>query len=103
MRRIASVVAAVLAAGTVLAAVRAVTPNGWNGKVGWQLKRHQEKMAEIAAKGGAKIVLLGDSITHNWETVGARQLERYLSQGDYRALNLWMDAVLPDFKRICGK
>ena len=38
MRRIAIVGAAVLAAGTALAAVRAVTPNGWNGKVGWQLK-----------------------------------------------------------------
>lgn len=96
MRRIAIVGAAVLAAGTTLAAVRAVTPNGWNGKVGWQLKRHQEKMAEIAAKGGAKIVLLGDSITHNWETVGARQLERYLSQGDYRALNLGYSGATTD-------
>ncbi len=67
MRRIAIVGAAVLAAGTTLAAVRAVTPNGWNGKV---------------------------------DTRGTMTDRLHPNPGGY---HIWMDAVLPDFKRICGK
>lgn len=96
MRKALALGAAILAAGVTLGAVRSVTPNDWNGKSGWQVKRHQEKMAEIAEKGGAKIVLIGDSITHNWETVGARQLEKYLSNGDYRALDLGYSGATTD-------
>ena len=43
----------------------------WDPYPGWWEKRHQEKLAQIAASGGTiDIVFIGDSITHNWE--GAR-------------------------------
>ena len=43
----------------------------WDPYPGWWEKRHEEKLAQIAASGGKiDIVFIGDSITHNWE--GAR-------------------------------
>ena len=82
------VVAALLAAGTVFGAIRAVTPTAWNGKPDcWQQKRHAEKMAEVA-KGGAKVVFIGDSITHFWETKGKAQQKKYFSEGDWKMLDL---------------
>ena len=81
-------VAALLVAGTVFGAIRAVTPTAWNGKPDcWQQKRHAEKMAEVA-KGGAKVVFIGDSITHFWETKGKAQQKKYFSEGDWKMLDL---------------
>ncbi len=74
-------VAVVLAAGTAFGAIRAVTPADRNGP------RHVAKMAEVA-KGGAKVVFIGDSITHGWEGRGKEQLKKYFSEGDWKMLNL---------------
>jgi len=57
---------------------RAATPKScigmkrsWDPYPGWWERRHEEKLAEIAASGGEiDLVFVGDSITHNWE--GAR-------------------------------
>ena len=85
-------VAALFAAGTALGAIRAVTPTAWNGKPDcWQQKRHAEKMAEVA-NGGAKVVFIGDSITHFWESKGKEQLKKYFSEGDWKMLNLGTSA-----------
>ena len=84
--------AATIAAGTAFGAIRAVTPTAWNGKPDcWQQKRHAEKMAEVA-KGGAKVVFIGDSITHFWETKGKEQAQKYFSEGDMKMLNLGTSA-----------
>ena len=58
--------ATALAAVSAFGAIRAVTPTAWNGDPNcWQMKRHAEKMKEVA-NGGAKVVFIGDSITHFW-------------------------------------
>ena len=63
--------------------VRAATPIAYGGDNPWQLKRHEEKMKLVSA-GGAKVVFIGDSITHFWETTG----RKYFSTDEYRMLNL---------------
>lgn len=69
-------------------AIRAMTPTAWNGDPNcWQMKRHNEKMKLVAA-GGAKVVFVGDSITHFWEDRGQEQLRKYFSEGDYKMLDL---------------
>ena len=85
-------VAALFAAGTVFGAIRAVTPAAWNGDPNcWQQKRHAEKMAAVKG-GGAKVVFIGDSITHYWETKGKEQAKKYFSEGDMKMLNLGTSA-----------
>ena len=74
-------VAAALAAGTAFGAIRAVTPADRSGK------RHDAKLAEVA-KGGAKVVFIGDSITHFWESKGKEQQQKYFSEGDWKMLDL---------------
>lgn len=77
-----------LASGFAFGAIRAVTPAAWNGKPDcWQMKRHNAKM-ESVKNGGAKIVFIGDSITHFWERNGKKQLDKYFSAGDMKMLNL---------------
>jgi beta-glucosidase len=81
-------VAALFAAGTVFGAIRAVTPAAWNGDPNcWQQKRHAEKMAAVKG-GGAKVVFIGDSITHFWESKGKAQQQKYFSEGDWKMLDL---------------
>ena len=78
--------AALVAAGTAFGAIRAVTPTAWNGDPNcWQMKRHAEKM-ETVTNGGAKVVFIGDSITHFGE--GTAQWKRFFTEGDWKALNL---------------
>ena len=85
-------VAALFAAGTVFGAIRAVTPTAWNGKPDcWQQKRHAEKMASVKS-GGAKVVFIGDSITHFWEGAGKGTWQKFFADGKYRALNLGTSA-----------
>lgn len=92
MKRVMTLAAALSAFGMSFGAIRAVTPTAWDGRPDcWQMKRHQEKMAEVA-KGGAKIVFIGDSITHNWETHGKEQLKKYFSEGDFKMLDLGTSA-----------
>ena len=77
-----------LAALSSFGAVRAVTPTAWDGRPDCrQMKRHHEKMA-VVTNGGAKVVFIGDSITHFWETNGKAQFEKYFSRGARKALNL---------------
>ncbi len=74
------------------AAIRAVTPTPWNGDVNcWQMKRHLSKMAAVT-NGGAKVVFIGDSITHFWETNGKNVWGRYFASGSRKALNLGTSA-----------
>ena len=79
---------AALCAATSFGAIRALTPVAWKGKPNcWQMKRHAEKMA-VVTNGGAKVVFIGDSITHFWESNGQAQLEKYFSEGDLKMLDL---------------
>ena len=55
------------------------------------MKRHNEKMA-VVTNGGAKVVFIGDSITHFWESAGKAQWQKYFADGKYRALNLGTSA-----------
>lgn len=78
--------------GGTNAAIRAITPTAWNGDPNcWQMKRHAEKM-EIVTNGGARVVFIGDSITHFWETNGRNQLAKYFSEGAYKMLDLGTSA-----------
>ena len=91
---VCAVVAALLAvaAATSFGAIRAVTPTAWNGNPDcWQMKRHNEKMA-VVANGGEKVVFIGDSITHFWETTGNVQWNRYFADGPRKALDLGTSA-----------
>ena len=82
----------VIAVSSSFGAIRAVTPAAWNGDPGcWQMKRHQEKMAAVAS-GGAKVVFIGDSITHFWESHGKSQWAKYFAEGPRKALNLGTSA-----------
>lgn len=81
-------IAALFAVGTAFGAVRAITPTAWNGDPNcWQQKRHAEKMQAVKS-GGAKVVFIGDSITHFWESNGKAQAKKYFSEGDMKMLNL---------------
>ena len=74
------------------AAIRAVTPTAWDGNPNcWQMKRHNEKMVAVT-NGGAKVVFIGDSITHGWEGAGKAQWAKYFASGKYKALNLGTSA-----------
>ncbi len=73
------------------AAIRSVTPAVWGRKHDtWQQPRHLQKL-ELAKKGGEKIVFIGDSITHFWESRGKKQLEKYFT-GESKMLNLGFSA-----------
>ena len=90
IRRIVSFAAfATLAAFPSAANIRAVTPcppdAGWTKS--WWMPRHNQKK-EQARAGGAPVVFVGDSITHNWESAGKGQWNKYFAAGRYRALNL---------------
>ena len=81
-----------LCAAASFGAIRAVTPTAWNGDPNcWQMKRHNEKMA-VVTNGGAKVVFIGDSITHFWEGAGAGVWEKYFAAGPRKALNLGTSA-----------
>ena len=55
----------------------------------WWKPRHESKLAEIAAGGGAyDLVLLGDSITHYWEDKPYAQKSWSALTNAYRTLNL---------------
>ena len=83
-------IAAVFAATTLFGAIRAVTPTAWKGDPDcWQMKRHAEKM-EIVTNGGAKVVFIGDSITHFWEN--KEPWKKYFCSGRHKALNLGTSA-----------
>ena len=81
---------AILAAFTCPAErVRAEIPveqkAGWAIK--WWMPRHREKLA-AATNGHHRVVFLGDSITHYWETNGSNVWNRCFAGAPYHALNL---------------
>ena len=83
-------IASVFLAASAFGAIRAVTPTAWNGDPNcWQMKRHAEKM-ESVTNGGAKVVFIGDSITHFWEKNGS--WKKYFGAGRHKALNLGTSA-----------
>ena len=92
MKKLILLSTATLACAASFGAIRAVTPTAWNGDPNcWQMKRHNEKMA-VVTNGGAKVVFIGDSITHFWESNGKAQLAKYFSEGDLKMLDLGTSA-----------
>lgn len=80
------------AACLVNADIRAVTPVPQNADPNsWWMKRHAQKM-ELVKKGGSKVVFIGDSITHFWESKGRMQWEKYFAGAPYNALDLGYSA-----------
>ena len=58
---------------------------------GWWMKRHAQKM-ELVKRGGSRVVFIGDSITHFWESKGRAQWDKYFAGAPYHALNLGYSA-----------
>ena len=67
------------------ASIPALTPVERNDP--YIVERWDEKKKEIAA-GGAKVVFIGDSITHFWENYGGGAYRKYFVAGDAKVLNL---------------
>ena len=81
-----------LGAASAFATIRAVSHDMYGGDANcWQMKRHAEKMC-VVTNGGAKVVFIGDSITHFWEGAGKEQLSKYFSEGDFKMLDLGVSA-----------
>ena len=80
-----------LGAASAFATIRAVSHDDYGKENAWQRKRHAEKM-EVVTNGGAKVVFIGDSITHFWESHGKAQLGKYFSEGDMKMLDLGVSA-----------
>ena len=91
MKKTMVAIAAALCVASAFASIRAVSHDDYGNADAWQRKRHNEKMSEVA-KGGAKVVFIGDSITHFWESNGKEQLEKYFSEGDMKMLDLGISA-----------
>ena len=84
------ILAAAASALTGFGGIRATSHDNYGGDPNaWQIKRHYEKMATVT-NGGAKVVFIGDSITHFWD--GRRQQQKYYSKGDWKMLNLGTSA-----------
>ena len=87
-----ALVAAAVAAIETFGGIRALSHDNYGGKPDtWQIKRHNEKM-NVVTNGGAKVVFIGDSITHFWESNGKTQQQKYFSEGDYMMLDLGISA-----------
>jgi len=92
MNRIILTVSAAVITLSSFGGIRATQPDNYGGKAdAWQIRRHQEKLS-VVTNGGAQVVFVGDSITHNWEGPGKAQLEKYFSAGDRRMLDLGFGA-----------
>ena len=86
---------AILAAFAALSsfgAIRAIVPDGYgNDPKAWQWSRYREQM-QVVTNGGAKVVFIGDSITHFWDSNGREQKKKYFAEGDRKMLNLGISA-----------
>ena len=91
MKKTIVTIAAALCAASAFATIRAVSHDDYGKENAWQRKRHAEKM-EVVTNGGAKVVFIGDSITHFWESSGKAQLGKYFSEGDMKMLDLGVSA-----------
>ena len=74
---------------SAFARIRALTPAvpdaDWTKD--WWMKRHLDKVNE-AKVGGSRVVFIGDSITHFWESNGAGEWYRTFNGEPYKAQNL---------------
>ncbi len=83
---------ATLSAFASFGEIRALKHDMYGGNAdAWQVRRHNEKM-NVVTNGGAKVVFIGDSITHFWESNGKVQLEKYFGTGDRKMLDLGISA-----------
>ncbi len=86
----------VFTAGLAMAEIRALTPAGRNADAnGWWARRFEEKRQErlgFATNGAPKVVFIGDSITHYWETSGKTIWNRYFAGSTFKAYNLGYSA-----------
>ena len=83
---------AALLASFSFGGIRAVTPDMYGGNTNsWQLGRHRQFLKAVT-NSDAKVVFIGDSITHYWETSGKEQWKKYFSEGDLKAVNLGISA-----------
>ena len=84
--------AAALCAASAFGDIRAVTPVPQKESPdSWWMQRFAGKQKLVKA-GGSKVVFIGDSITHFWETRGRVQWERHFAGKPYEALNLGYSA-----------
>ena len=82
-----------LSVSLAFGAIRSVTPDMYGGDTNaWQLARHAGFLKNIQTNGDAKVVFIGDSITHYWETSGKLQWQKYFSDGELKAINLGVSA-----------
>ena len=58
---------------------------------GWWMKRFRQKAPLVAGEKG-KVLFIGDSITHGWESRGKDQWGRYFSGAPYHAVNFGFSA-----------
>jgi beta-glucosidase len=74
--------------GRDAAGVPALTPEVQTAEwaVRWWLPRHEQKLADLAATGQVDLVMIGDSITHGWESAGRAVWDDHYA--DRRAFNL---------------
>ena len=92
MRNQLTFMLATLTAFASFGEIRALKHDMYGGDANaWQMKRHAEKM-DAVTNGGAKVVFVGDSITHFWETSGKAQLAKFFGAGDRKALDLGISA-----------
>ena len=81
-----------LATAAAFGDIRAVTPAPQSADTnGWWMQRFEAKRRIVAA-GGSRVVFIGDSITHFWETNGRNQWARLFAGKPYEALNLGYSA-----------
>ena len=74
------------------AALRALTPVSQSADpASWWMKRHMQKCAEVTNV-PSRVVFIGDSITHGWESAGAKAWEKYFAGAPYHAINLGFGA-----------
>ena len=52
----------------------------------WWMPRHEQKLKELAEMGQVDLLMIGDSITHGWETGGKEVWDQYYA--NRRALNI---------------
>ncbi|HVS64226.1 MAG TPA: platelet-activating factor acetylhydrolase IB subunit [Thermoanaerobaculia bacterium] len=69
-------------------AVPALTPEVQTAEwaQSWWMRRHEQKLADLAARAEVELVMIGDSIVHGWEEAGQDVWEQYY--GDRKAFNL---------------
>ena len=67
-------------------AIRSVTPTAWANSP-QKMQRHYAKLADVS-NGAAKVVFIGDSITHYWETAGRFQVQNHFTDNGCKVLNL---------------